>query len=40
VGSDGTTKPRQGKVKASAPKQGTFMERLEERWEKRRRDQW
>ena len=40
VGSDGTTKPRSGKVKASAPRQGTFMERLEERWEKRRRDQW
>ena len=40
VGSDGTTKPRAGKVKASAPRQGTFMERLEERWEKRRRDQW
>lgn len=40
VAADGTTKPRQGKVKASAPKQGTFMERLEERWEKRRRDQW
>ena len=39
VGSDGTPKPRQGKVKASAPKQATFMERLEERWEKRRRDQ-
>ena len=40
VGSDGTTKPRSGKVKASTSKQGTFMERLEERWEKRRRDQW
>ena len=40
VGSDGKTKPRAGKVKASAPRQGTFMERLEERWEKRRRDQW
>jgi len=40
VGSDGTTKPRSGKVKASSSKQGTFMERLEERWEKRRRDQW
>jgi hypothetical protein len=40
VGSDGTTKPRPGKVKASTSRQGTFMERLEERWEKRRRDQW
>jgi len=40
VGSDGTTKPRSGKVKASTSRQGTFMERLEERWEKRRRDQW
>ncbi len=40
VGSDGTTKPRAGKVKAGTPRQGTFMERLEERWEKRRRDQW
>ena len=40
VGSDGTTKPRAGKVKASSSRQGTFMERLEERWEKRRRDQW
>ena len=40
VGSDGTTKPRQGKVKAGTSRQGTFMERLEERWEKRRRDQW
>ena len=40
VGTDGTPKPRPGKVKASAPRQGTFMERLEERWEKRRRDQW
>jgi hypothetical protein len=40
VGSDGTTKPRAGKVKAGTSRQGTFMERLEERWEKRRRDQW
>jgi uncharacterized membrane protein len=40
VGSDGATKPRSGKVKASSSRQGTFMERLEERWEKRRRDQW
>jgi len=43
VAADGTTKPRQtrtGKAKAGSSKQGTFMERLEERWEKRRRDQW
>jgi predicted phage tail protein len=41
VASDGTTKPRAGgKAKAASAKQGTFMERLEERWEKRRRDQW
>ena len=40
VGSDGTTKPRAGKVNAGTSRQGTFMERLEERWEKRRRDQW
>ena len=40
VANDGTTKPRAGKAKAATPKQGTFMERLEERWEKRRRDQW
>ena len=39
VGADGTPKPRPGKNKASA-KQAGFMERLEERWEKRRRDQW
>jgi hypothetical protein len=40
VASDGTTKPRAGKDKTTSAKQGTFMERLEERWEKRRRDQW
>jgi len=41
VGNDGTPKARRsGKTKAATPKQGTFMERLEERWEKRRRDQW
>lgn len=39
VAADGTPKPRPGKNKASA-KQASFMERLEERWEKRRRDQW
>jgi hypothetical protein len=40
VGSDGTPKPRAGKGKAASAKQASFMERLEERWEKRRRDQW
>ena len=40
VDGDGTPKPRQGRTKAAASRQGTFMERLEERWEKRRRDQW
>jgi predicted phage tail protein len=45
VDSDGTAKPRVGRSGASSPKagsskQGTFMERMEERWEKRRRDQW
>ncbi|WP_323098653.1 DUF3040 domain-containing protein [Intrasporangium sp. YIM S08009] len=40
VDADGTPKPRPaGRQKASS-RQGTFMERLEERWEKRRRDQW
>jgi len=40
VGADGNPKPRTGKAKAAAQRQGTFMERLEERWEKRRRDEW
>ncbi|WP_256792063.1 DUF3040 domain-containing protein [Terrabacter sp. Ter38] len=40
VAGDGTTKPRAGKAKAASAKQASFMERLEERWEKRRRDQW
>lgn len=42
VGTDGQPKPRTGgKAKANASRQaGSFMERLEERWEKRRRDQW
>jgi len=40
VGNDGAPKPRSGKAKASSAKQATFMERLEERWDKRRRDQW
>jgi hypothetical protein len=39
VGNDGTPKPRSG-TKAGPSKQASFMERLEERWEKRRRDQW
>jgi len=45
VDSDGTTKPRMGRPgsgssKAGSSKHGSFMERMEERWEKRRRDQW
>jgi len=40
VGPDGTPKPRTGRPNAGASKQGSFMERMEERWEKRRRDQW
>ncbi|MCU1538885.1 MAG: hypothetical protein JWP82_3236 [Humibacillus sp.] len=40
VDTDGNPKPRAPKARATAAKQGTFMERLEERWEKRRRDQW
>ncbi|GAA2038877.1 spore wall synthesis complex protein [Terrabacter terrae] len=40
VGADGNPKPRPGRAKAGTRKSATFMERLEERWEKRRRDQW
>ena len=40
VGNDGKTKPRSSGPKTGAAKQASFMERLEERWEKRRRDQW
>ncbi|MEO7446986.1 MAG: DUF3040 domain-containing protein [Humibacillus sp.] len=40
VDANGTPKPRATQPRAGAAKQGTFMERLEERWEKRRRDQW
>ncbi len=42
VGNDGNPKPRSstGSTKAGPSKQASFMERLEERWEKRRRDQW
>jgi hypothetical protein len=39
VDTDGTPK-QHGRLRAPSPKQGTFMERLEERWDKRRRDQW
>ena len=39
VSDDGSPKPR-GTAKAGPSKQASFMERLEERWEKRRRDQW
>jgi hypothetical protein len=40
VGNDGSPKPRSSGAKSGPQKQGSFMERLEERWEKRRRDQW
>ena len=40
VDSDGTPKPRVGRPTSGPSKQGSFMERMEERWEKRRRDQW
>ena len=40
VGNDGSPKPRSTSAKPGPQKQGSFMERLEERWEKRRRDQW
>ena len=33
-----TSRPR--RQRGGSPKQGSFMERMEERWEKRRRDQW
>ncbi|MEO5744173.1 MAG: DUF3040 domain-containing protein [Terracoccus sp.] len=42
VSTDGTVKPHQKSApsgKGAAAKQGNFMGRLEERWEKRRRDQ-
>jgi hypothetical protein len=39
VEGNGTSRPR-AKGASSAPKRGTFMERMEERWERRRRDQW
>lgn len=41
VGKGGTAATSQPSGKAKqAPSHGSFMERLEERWEKRRRDQW
>ena len=44
VGDDGTPKPRQQRTmpgRGATPKAGgNFMERLEERWDKRRRDQF
>ena len=41
VGPDGVATPRKGtKGRASGGKSGTFMDRLEERWDKRRHDQW
>jgi len=41
VGADGVATPRKGaKGRASSGKSGTFMDRLEERWDKRRNDQW
>jgi len=42
VGADGTVTPRGGKggPAAGARKHGSFMDRMEERWDKRRHDQW
>lgn len=41
VNPDGTTTRARGRTKSSTPpKRGTFMERMEARWERRRRDQW
>lgn len=41
VAADGTVTPRKsGKGGPPGAKQGTFMDRLEERWDKRRHDQW
>lgn len=39
VATDGTVRRSRGGSKAT-PRTGTFMERLEQRWERRRRDQW
>jgi hypothetical protein len=40
VGPDGKPKARSARPSAGVTKHATFMERMEERWEKRRRDQW
>jgi hypothetical protein len=39
VTEDGTVRPAP-KTRPRAKQGGTFMERMEERWERRRRDQW
>lgn len=39
VGPDGTVRPR-AKGKVASTKNASFMARMEERWERRRRDQW
>ena len=39
VEADGSVRPRT-KGKVASAKGATFMERIEERWERRRRDQW
>ena len=39
VGADGTVRPR-AKGKVTSAKSTSFLERMEERWERRRRDQW
>jgi hypothetical protein len=39
VSDDGTARAAP-KSRSRGAKQGTFMERLEERWDRRRRDQW
>jgi hypothetical protein len=40
VAEDGSVTPSKGPGKSSANKHGSFMDRLEERWDKRRHDQW
>ncbi|GAA6525729.1 DUF3040 domain-containing protein [Intrasporangium sp. DVR] len=41
VGPEGAVNPRKSaKGRSSGGKSGTFMDRLEERWDKRRHDQW
>ena len=39
VTEDGTVQPAQ-RARSRAKQSGTFMERMEQRWERRRRDQW